>query len=410
MFHVELVTDLAAANELRADWDALLRATPQATFFRSFDWLETYWRFYGAEQSLRILVVRHGPKTVGIVPLTILRETTKLGRMRILTYPLAYWGSYYGPIGPRPRETLAAALEYLGSTRRDWDMLDLRFTPAPDCDPAGTQELMARANFGATPKRTDFTSFIDLPESLDAYLSTRPAKWRTNFRRWSRRITDLGTLHYERYRPVGGNDDGAPRWELYDDCERVAQRSWQGSSTNGTTLTHEPVRAFFRAMHATACRAGAADINLLYLNDRPCAFLYCYRYGEALFGCRTGFDAEAAKAGVGNLMYLKVVEDSIRRGDRTIDLGPGSLPAKKPLLSRIAPIYRLPYANGASWRGMAWRMKQAIDDLQNLVSAYDDESIALDEALRGESPRTLHQLQKQGDACDREQDRQEQLR
>lgn len=362
MSSVEQIETVEALAELRSTWRSLLAQTPAATFFQSLEWLETYWRHYGRDQRLRVLVVRDGDETTGIVPLTILREPTKVGRLRVLTYPQAYWGSFYGPIGRQPREALRAALDHIQRSRRDWDLLDLRFAPPSELDPAASEAELRAAGLSVESRETDRTAFIDLPATMEEYLASRTAKWRMDGRRRQRRLEERGEVRYERYRPRGDElGDGDPRWDLYADCETVAQKSWQGSSTDGTTITHPSIRPFLRDMHRTASAAGAADVNLLYLNDRPIAFYYAYHFQGSIFGLRTGFDAEASRDGAGHLMYRHVIADSIRRGDRLLDLGPGSLDVKRHLYTRVVPIYRRTYGNPFSLRGLLWRAKRTWD-------------------------------------------------
>jgi len=366
MFRVDEYGDLSSLAALRSDWQELHRQTPNADFFQSFDWLETYWRHYGDAQRLRVLAVRKSNQLIGIVPLTILREPSRLGRLRILTYPQGYWGSFYGPVGPQPREALAAALKHVYRTSRSWDLLDLRFAPPRDMDAAHSFDEMAAAGFVADSRQTDSATIIDLPRSFDDYFNSRPKKWRVNYRRWLRRLDELGDVCFVRHRPGGvalGDDD--PRWDLYDDCESVALRSWQHNSATGTTITHAAVRPFLREMHATACAAGTADISLLYLDGRPIAFLYAYAYQGRVFGLRCGYDESASRDGLGNILYLSMFEDSIARGDTTIDLGPGSLAAKAVLATRVVPIYRHTYGNPLTCRGLAWRAKRTAAKLRD---------------------------------------------
>jgi CelD/BcsL family acetyltransferase involved in cellulose biosynthesis len=52
---VREINDLDGLAEYRSAWSDLLDQTPGASFFQSLDWLEVYWRHFGAGQKLRVL-------------------------------------------------------------------------------------------------------------------------------------------------------------------------------------------------------------------------------------------------------------------------------------------------------------------------------------------------------------------
>lgn len=359
MLRLTEINEIRSLAPLRARWNELCRATVEASFFHSLEWLEAYWRHYGATQTLRVLSIADGDEPIGFVPLAVVRERSPFGMMRVLTYPFANWGSYYGPIGPRPAECLTVALRHVMQTPRRWDLLDLRFAPPADFDPAQSAESLHTAGIAAHTKPSDRTSLVDLPATYADYLAGRTSKWRMNVRRWERRLAECGTVRFERYRPEGsaaGDDD--PRWDLYDRCEQIAQRSWQGSASDGTTITHDEVRPFLREAHEAACRAGTADLSLLYVDERPLAFLYAYRYHGRIDALRTGYDPTGPQAGVGNLLYMRVIEDSIARGDRLLDLGPNYFAAKKPFVTRTEDVLRHTWGNPRTVRGALWHAKR----------------------------------------------------
>ena len=57
MLHVDEYRDWKSLATLRDAWNALLTQTAGATYFQSYDWLETYWKHYGDKQRLRVLAV-----------------------------------------------------------------------------------------------------------------------------------------------------------------------------------------------------------------------------------------------------------------------------------------------------------------------------------------------------------------
>ena len=58
MTQIVEINDAAELANYRLLWSSLLPQTRRASFFHSLDWLEVYWRHYGHEQRLRVLVGR----------------------------------------------------------------------------------------------------------------------------------------------------------------------------------------------------------------------------------------------------------------------------------------------------------------------------------------------------------------
>ena len=338
------VRETSDLRELAADrplWDSLLARTPRASFFHTLAWLESYWRHFGQRQKLRLLSVWSGEELVGILPLAVRPEATRLGTIRVLAYPMDDWGSFFGPIGPHPTATLQAALAHLRHTPRDWDLLDLRHVDATSVEAESTPAAMTLAGFRPHRQTWSQVALVELEGSWEAYLAARPQKWRENLRRCQRRLAERGTVRHVRYRPTGGaagQDD--PRWDLFDQCVQLAQRSWQGSCPTGTTLCHASVEPFLRDCHAIAAARGNLDLNLLLVDERPVAFAYNYCQAGWVSGLRMGFDAEFAACGPGTVLQAMILEDSFRRGDRVFDLGAGSLACKESWRTTIVPSYR----------------------------------------------------------------------
>jgi CelD/BcsL family acetyltransferase involved in cellulose biosynthesis len=210
-------------------------------------------------------------------------------------------------------------------------------------------------------------SLVDLPGSWEDYLAGRDGKWRKNFRKWERRLREQGDVQFIRHRPRGEvHGEGDPRWDLYDACVAISERSWQSSSPDGTTLCHPEVREFLREAHAVAARLGAVDMNVLKLNGIPLAFGYNYYWDRRLIGIRVGYDPGVSESsGTGGLLTAYLIRDSCERGDRLYDLGPGSLDIKRHLRTRTATIYRYSHFDSLSPRLQLMHWKRRLDQWRN---------------------------------------------
>jgi CelD/BcsL family acetyltransferase involved in cellulose biosynthesis len=286
------------------------------------------------------------------------RERSRLGAVRILGFPLHDWGSFYGPIGPNPAEILTAGLEHIRRTPQDGDFLELRWQGALDTDPREAAGAMSAAGFQAYPTLWDRTAVVDLDGTWEDYWSGRKGAWLRRFRHAERALRDQGDLSYVRYRPTGGAGDDSPRWDLYDACEQLARRSWQGGATNGTTLSHDTVRQFLRDMHQAATMAGAVDLNLLLLGGTPVAFIYGYSFCGYVYGLRRGYDARSARAGAGNVLLAYTLQDSFARGDRVYDMGVGSLESKRHFQTRLMPVLRFSHFPPLALRMQLLRLRR----------------------------------------------------
>jgi CelD/BcsL family acetyltransferase involved in cellulose biosynthesis len=344
------INDIDQLSLYQDDWQSLLATTSGADFFRTLDWLQVYWRHYGQGQQLRTLIVRDGAATIGILPLVVKQYHTRLGNHRVLTYPLADWGSFYGPIGVNPRQILERGLQHLHASHRDWDFIELRWVNDVADEWAYTSPAMKGARF--EPRRRAHTEIpiLDMNRTWDDYWASLRSDWRRTCRRNEKKLARCGNISYVRHRPSGVEmGDADPRWDLYDQCEQIARISWQGQSEDGTTLSHENVRPFLRDMHLAAARAGGLDLNLLYVDGVPVAFHYNYCYRGHLSSLRLGYDPQFRDQGAGTVLAYQMLEDSFELRDHTFDFLPGSLGAKKPWRPEVKTSYR--YSCFPSHRG-----------------------------------------------------------
>jgi CelD/BcsL family acetyltransferase involved in cellulose biosynthesis len=299
-------------------WEALHDQTPQATFFQSWTWLQTYWRHFGQDQQLKILIVQEPDGTpTGIVPLTIRKERHALRQVRRLAFPLDNWGTCYGPLGPQPAESLTAALHHVRHRPDDWDSIDLRWIPSECCP--GVVAAFRDAGLQFQQRLWSRTGRIDLTRGWDDYWNNRSSKWRNNQRRSEKALSRLGRIQIVHFRPDEGETD--PRWDLYGLCEQVASLSWQGACPSGNTLNHPHVRDFLRDLHAAAVETGRIYLSLLLVGEQPAAFTYNYLSDGVVHGLRMGYDLRFQSAGPGSVLLRESIREACSRGDGTMDLG-----------------------------------------------------------------------------------------
>jgi CelD/BcsL family acetyltransferase involved in cellulose biosynthesis len=360
MADVVEINDLEQLEAYAADWNNLFQRTPRASFFHTYEWFVTHWKHFSAGCKMRVLIVRSGETVTGIMPLCIVEEQHRLSTVKVLTYPLCDWGMWYGPLGPHQSATMFMALQHLRKTTRDWDKIDLRWTPA---NPAGHDiTRRAMAAMGWKPQREVYqqSSLIHFENNnWENFFASLNKKWRHEIRRQERNLAKLGEVEFVRHRPAAANNhNGDPRWELFDECVAVSRQSWQANVTNGNTICHARVLPFIKECHAQAARLGMVDMAVLRLNGKPLAYQYNYHYQGEVFGLRMGYASTASDLGVGKILLARFLQDSFTRGDKVLDLGIGDFDFKARFRTGIATSHHYSYSPWNSWRSQSVRLSQ----------------------------------------------------
>ena len=173
----------------REESDWLSSVVDATRFYHTFDWFADYWRHFGHDGKMRVLLIRAAGTPIGIVPLCVRTERYQVGNLRVLTYPLADWGTWYGPIGANPSASLFMAMQHVRATRRDWDLIELRWTGACSFQSNGsiTERAMRVAGFQPRKRVYQQVSLVDLEGGWESYLASKSSKWRQELRRGSSR-------------------------------------------------------------------------------------------------------------------------------------------------------------------------------------------------------------------------------
>ena len=188
---------------------------------------------------------------------------------------------------------------------------------------------------------------VDLDGDWEAYSLSRSDEFRNKYRSSLRDVRNLdgrGTVHCEHYRPAGAaQGDADPRWDLYEHCQQVANRSRPRTGESGTTLDRKSALPFLSDIHEVAARVGVLDMHLLYVGNRPVAYANNFHLAGHVVGFRSGLDPEFATAGVGIVLAMSALEACFKYEDRTYDFNLRSPTVDRHIADRIRTSYCYSY-------------------------------------------------------------------
>ncbi len=324
-------SDHAAFDELRSEWNELVKRSRTNTLFLTWEWQKTWWETFGAEKQLWIGTLRdEDERLLAIVPLFSHRVsvgTAAPGLAINIEKPQVTDGDtsmqalhliggselsdYLDIIAPPEvyAQAWTATLEGI-SASLDWDLLDLRNVPAASPTLGEVTRLAEGYGWEVRETMEDVCPVVDLPGDWDEYLSTKLSKkQRHELRRKMRRA----------------DQDGASLWafvteERFDEGFDTFIRLHKSSDRDKESFMDLRMEGFFRQVSLMALDRDWLRLSILSVAGRPVASYLCFDYGGDRLVYNSGFDPSVARElSPGIALMGHLIADAIRRGCRRLD-------------------------------------------------------------------------------------------
>ena len=340
----------AAAVELRAietldefethaaTWDALVAAMPRPSPFMLSAWLETWWRHFGRERSMRVEAAFLDGELVGGLPLELeRRHGVTVGR---------FMGREHAALGDLLAREDVAHEVVPGIVRRmgvvGADYLDLfgvaregRLFGAIE----GTDILVERVQ----------APVLDVRGGWEAVYAEKTSSRRRNLhRRRRRQLDELGEVEL-----VSIDREGELAASLTD-LFRIHDLRWAGRPDRSEFTTNRGLPFNVDAMSRFA-KAGLARVLLMKLDGRSIAFQYYLVFERRMFFYRLAFDPDFARWSPGLLTTLAAIEEAAVEGVERVEFLGGDERYKQELADSNDPLYEF-IGFASSWRGRAEAM------------------------------------------------------
>ena len=326
-----------ALAALRDEWQQLADSTG-ADFYLMPDWFKTWWSHFGLRRQLACLVVRQRGVLVGLLPFSL--ETVWVGPMPIRVARIAgtdpHCIVFSLPVLPEIRgEVIKMAIDGLFGALR--------------CDVVSFTPLSDRADFLAAIRQipanepslriVDVSAgthvIFDLPDTSEAYLSTRLSKKRrSQYRR------DLAGLDRDfamtTHVTVPDTDEFARFVNFHNLQWRAAGMGGHFSDWPGSTAFYTDV----------ALRSGTGRGAALYSQTGtigPLATQFALIGGQTChwrLPART-LDVNADKLSIGKVGLLLMIDQLIGAGIRRIEAGRGDYDYKLAYGGESVPVHRI---------------------------------------------------------------------
>jgi len=312
---IEVHQSIHEFEQLKTDWNNLIGASEERTFFLSWQWLYTWWSHFSHQGTLHLLVLKDANFQIcGIAPFYI-KHGSSFSSLRVLTF----LGS--APISsdfldiiclPSHKELVAKELaNYFFQNASQWDSIKLCDTlESSICATLLERDLLNR-DFKASAASIQTCPYLTLPATTDELLSTLSSRLKNTIKRKLKKAEKADIVFSTQ---TSGDEIEPQMHALFE----LHQKRWQSQDHLGSFA-----KADIRAFHLDSASTNIPNDNLILFTLKQSGYtiatLYAFKHNEKIYYYQSGFDPDYSEFSPGTILMWKAIEHSISNGLRCFD-------------------------------------------------------------------------------------------
>ena len=333
VLRVQVVTDYPALLGLEADWLRFTQELEDAPPFASHEWTAAWWKSFGHDKRLHIVIVWSGSRIRGIAPLMLSNE-------RRYGIPLLRLGSLYNNQVQRLEMVvedqdkiafLGALWQHLLDMDEKWDVLELCQFDDASVTLSTLRRLAVNAGFSVGDWVQGHSPYLPIMGSWQDYFDSISASRRSTLRRKLRKLNKLFEKG-ENVKEGGkagerGQDDNVA---LETVCSGPDLRSalkagfaieamaWKGDQ--GTAIvSEEDTHQFYLDLAQRMAANNKLRLYFLKAGEQRIAFQYCLEFNDKLYLLKPGYNSAYSQYSPSQLLSWLVLQQAFESGKKEYD-------------------------------------------------------------------------------------------
>jgi len=305
MIEIKEITRYDHWVEIREAWNRLVSQSGNNNFFSTFEWLSTWWRHFGKERELFILVLTEGDQLVGLAPWMLSpagRGVFSYKKIEFIGAGLSDWADLILIKEKEPDLLLNLIAEHLRRRSGAWDVAT--FSEMKGGKFSGLfEEALTRKKIICVGEPDSVCPFTPLEGTWEAFYNARTtAKTRGYRRRDLKRLEGEGKLEFRVLHDISGEP------ALVEDIFKLGLEVFPDLFGNREKV------AFLREILTVLSRAGRLKISVLEHDKQVICFLLGFFYEGQYLGYLRGYDRRYAQGSPGEAALQMTLQHCFESG------------------------------------------------------------------------------------------------
>ena len=336
---VDWLTDVRDIKKLRDAWLSLSDRVGGRTVYCDYDWIIGWYECYTGTKYTYfgqplLGAVWDKNRLVAVAPFTTARAAVAKVPVQFVTF--AGFNLQAGEFLAEENQpgAIPALLSSLAAGGR-WDVLSITALQPDWKLTRSLRESACKLNLRVEMVEDDPYAVVDLAAGYEPYLMARPSRFRTNLKRWGRKLTEAGGWRIDKL------DARPSETQMQIFLERMfalANEGWRAQQRGlQEERNHQPL--FVSILRDFAPR-GMLDFQILQIDGTDAAYCVGLVERERYFHILQGFDDRLRNLSPGAFLLQEVLKDLAQRGIRSV-MSHGDYNYKKHWASAFIPQSKL---------------------------------------------------------------------
>ncbi len=326
MLTISKIDSFEELLKLENRWNDLIKESNTNTIFLTFDWISVWWRYFGKEKGLFVLIVEDEGRIVGIAPLMVISRKIfgkEIKKMELIGMPLSDYSDFI--IEKNNTEAIDMIYSYLERHKDSWSYIKLNNIPqdSPTLNQS-KEHFRSKKLFNLSHSETCL-SLVFNDEWEEPKRKMNNKSWRKKIRIFER----IGSLSFLRC-----NSDTEEKLKILSMLIEQHKRKWNKTPTP-SMFNEEHCRFFFMDIIEVLSKKEKAELFYINCNKKPVAFMLTFILNNKCLLYTTSYDIDYGRLSPGLLLHKFLSEECASQGLREIDFSRGAEGYKKRFSNNI---------------------------------------------------------------------------
>lgn len=296
---IDVVSDLNVFSSMETEWNDILSLSQLNNPFLTFEWLNAWWKGYGAGHQLFLLRLKYENKLIGWAPL--MQYKTKLTGVPVQA--IGFVGNHWMGMDfiflPEYREMGVKHLTHYLVDLKKPVILSYFNEGSQNQERLLTELQHSGIQYALTQKASPY---IRQEGEWEDYLKTRTHRFRREYKKKKEAAQAQGKFILQRVR--GAFDIG----DVLNEIMEVSKDSWQGKQ-QVAIVSSEDGRGFYQELMSAWTRKNYIEVSLLKLNNETIAYIVGFMINKHFYVFDTGFKEKHKDLSAGMLIHNMLLEE-----------------------------------------------------------------------------------------------------